>query len=121
MTITVGLSEQVALNGATFYAPSATIGSSAAALAALSTVNSKLASLATTQAEIGSNLSRLESESLALSTLKDNLASARSRIVDVDVAEESANFAKQQILVQSGTAMLAQANILPQAALRLIN
>ena len=121
MTITVGLSEQVALNGATFYATSATIGSSAAALAALSTVNSKLASLATTQAEIGSNLSRLESESAALSTLKDNLASARSRIVDVDVAEESANFAKQQILVQSGTAMLAQANILPQAALRLIN
>jgi flagellin len=38
----------------------------------------------------------------------------------VDVAEESANFAKQQILVQSGTAMLAQANVIPQSALRLI-
>jgi flagellin len=53
--------------------------------------------------------------------LKDNLGAARSRIIDVDVAEESANFARQQILVQSGTAMLAQANILPQAALRLIS
>ncbi len=39
---------------------------------------------------------------------------------DVDVAQESANFARQQILVQSGTAMLAQANVLPQSALRLI-
>jgi flagellin len=48
------------------------------------------------------------------------MSAAKSRIVDVDVAEESANFAKQQILVQSGTAMLAQANILPQSALRLI-
>jgi flagellin len=66
-------------------------------------------------------MSRLDSEKAALSILKDNLSSARSRIVDVDVAEESANFAKQQILVQSGTAMLAQANILPQAALRLIS
>jgi flagellin len=121
MTITVGLTDQVALNGATFSATSATIGSSAAAYAALSTVNTKLSTLATTQAEIGSNLSRLESESAALATLKDNLAAARSRIVDVDVAEESANFARQQILVQSGTAMLAQANILPQAALRLIS
>jgi flagellin len=70
---------------------------------------------------VGSNMSRLDSEKAALSILKDNLSSARSRIVDVDVAEESANFAKQQILVQSGTAMLAQANILPQAALRLIS
>ena len=49
------------------------------------------------------------------------MAAARSRIYDVDVAEESANFARQQILVQSGTAMLAQANVLPQSALRLIN
>jgi flagellin len=48
------------------------------------------------------------------------VAAARSRIYDVDVAEESANFARQQILVQSGTAMLAQANVLPQSALRLI-
>ncbi len=51
---------------------------------------------------------------------KDNMSAARSRIADVDVAQESANFARQQILVQSGTAMLAQANVLPQSALRLI-
>ena len=55
-----------------------------------------------------------------LSNQKDNMSAARSRIADVDVAQESANFARQQILVQSGTAMLAQANVLPQSALRLI-
>jgi len=55
-----------------------------------------------------------------MSVLKDNLGAANSRIKDVDVAEESANFARQNILVQSGTAMLAQANALPQSALRLI-
>jgi flagellin len=62
----------------------------------------------------------LESERNTISILRDNLSAAKSRILDVDVAEESANFARQQILVQSGTAMLAQANVIPQSALRLI-
>jgi flagellin len=44
-----------------------------------------------------------------------------SRIKDIDVAEESTQFAKYNILVQSGTAMLAQANLLPQNALRLLS
>jgi flagellin len=65
-------------------------------------------------------MSRLENTGSQLSVLKDNISAANSRIKDVDVAEESANFAKQNILVQSGTAMLAQANALPQSALRLI-
>jgi flagellin len=77
--------------------------------------------LAALRSKTGMNLSRLEQESASLSILRDNIGAARSRILDVDVAEESANFAKQQILVQSGTAMLAQANILPQSALRLIS
>jgi flagellin len=45
---------------------------------------------------------------------------ASSRIKDVDMAEESTEYAKQNILVQSGTAMLAQANVLPQSVLRLL-
>jgi flagellin len=76
--------------------------------------------LAGARADLGANLARYEAESSTLSVLKDNLSAARSRIADVDVAQESANFARQQILVQSGTAMLAQANVLPQSALRLI-
>jgi flagellin len=83
-------------------------------------VQSAITQLSSDRAQIGANLSRLETERATLSVLKDNLSAARSRIIDVDVAEESANFARQQILMQSGTAMLAQANVIPQSALRLI-
>jgi flagellin len=94
-----------------------TADSAAASLVAIQTAISQLAS---DRAQLGANISRLETEKNTLSILRDNLSAARSRIVDVDVAEESANFARQQILVQSGTAMLAQANVIPQSALRLI-
>ena len=58
------------------------------------------------------------SEQLTVS--KENLSAASSRIQDVDVAEESTQYARYNILVQSGTAMLAQANQVPQSALRLL-
>lgn len=100
----------------------ASSGVTTSALAAVATVKVKeaIALLATARADVGANMSRYESESSALAVQKDNVSAARSRIADVDVAVESANFARQQILVQSGTAMLAQANVLPQSALRLI-
>jgi flagellin len=96
------------------------ITSTGSAAAALTELKSALSMLAGARADVGANLARYEAESSTLSVLKDNLSAARSRIADVDVAQESANFARQQILVQSGTAMLAQANVLPQSALRLI-
>ena len=86
----------------------------------MTNVKAAITDLATHRANVGANMSRLEAESSALAVQKDNISAARSRIADVDVAQESANFARQQILVQSGTAMLAQANVLPQSALRLI-
>ena len=55
-----------------------------------------------------------------LGVVKDNLSAANSRIKDVDVAEESTQYARYNILVQAGTAMLAQANAAPQSALRLL-
>ena len=79
-----------------------------------------MAQLASDRASVGADQSVLENISSTMSVLEDNLGAANSRIKDVDVAEESANFARQNILVQSGTAMLAQANALPQSALRLI-
>jgi flagellin len=96
------------------------ITSTGSAAAALTELKSAISMLAGARADVGANLARYEAESSTLSVLKDNLSAARSRIADVDVAQESANFARQQILVQSGTAMLAQANVLPQSALRLI-
>ncbi|MSR42737.1 MAG: flagellin, partial [Pedosphaera sp.] len=73
------------------------------------------------RAFVGANISRLNSVDSQMAIYNENLAAANSRIEDVDVAAESTNYAKQQILVQSGTAMLAQANVIPQNALKLIS
>jgi len=90
------------------------------AATALTKVKDAITQLASDRADVGADQSVLQNISSTMSVLKDNLGAANSRIKDVDVAEESANFARQNILVQAGTAMLAQANALPQSALRLI-
>jgi flagellin len=108
--------------GATAYtgATSATIASPTFASAALASVNSAIAQLATDRANIGANEERLNFTSQELSVLSTNLSAANSQISDVDVAQESTNYAKYQILVQSGTSMLAQANQNPQSVLKLL-
>jgi flagellin len=96
------------------------ISSAADAETALTTVKDAITQLATDRAQVGANISRLTATSEQLSVLKDNLAAANSRMKDVNVAEESTQFARYNILVQAGTAMLAQANATPQSALRLL-
>lgn len=76
--------------------------------------------VATERAGLGASQSRLELASTTLSVENENLASAISRIRDVDVAQESTSYARYNILVQSGTAMLAQANKSPQSVLQLL-
>ena len=76
--------------------------------------------IATERAILGSAQSRLDVAATTLSVESQNLEAAISRIRDVDVATESTQFAKNNILVQSGTAMLAQANQLPQSVLKLL-
>jgi len=88
---------------------------------ALTTIKELIGAVAGKRAQIGSDLSRLTKTSDHLSVLSDNLSASVSRIKDVDVAQESARYSKYNILVQSGTAMLAQANALPQSALRLLS
>jgi flagellin len=87
---------------------------------ALTAVKSAIDQLATDRSRVGANISVLNSYHDQLGVLKDNLVAANSRIKDVDVAEESTNFARYNILVQAGTAMLAQANASTQSALRLL-
>jgi len=65
-------------------------------------------------------MSRLEASHALLTTNHANLESARSRLMDVDIAIESTHFAKHNILVQSSAAMLSQANSLPNVALQLL-
>jgi flagellin len=109
--------------GAAAYttATGSTISTTATAATALTNVKAALDQLGTDRATVGANIARLSMTGEQLGVLKDNLAAANSRIKDVDVAEESTQFARYNILVQAGTAMLAQANATPQSALRLLS
>lgn len=90
------------------------------AATALTAVKAAITQLSTDRATVGANLARLNYTTEQLAIQKSNLLSANSRIKDVDVAQESTEYARYNILVQSGTAMLAQANTQPQSALRLL-
>ncbi len=87
---------------------------------AIEKVSGAIQHIATERASLGASLSRLEIASSTLQVEFENLSSAISRIRDVDVAEESTQYARYNILVQSGTAMLAQANQTPQSVLKLL-
>ena len=76
--------------------------------------------LATDRANVGANQSRLNMASEYLAATIESFMAATSAIKDVDVASESTEFSKQNILNQSTTAMLAQANQIPQSVLRLL-
>jgi flagellin len=109
--------------GASVYttATSAHVSTAASASAALNVVKSAISQLATDRSTVGANIQRLNFTSEQLSVLRDNLVAANSRIKDIDVAEESTQYARYNILVQAGTAMVAQANSVPMAALRLLS
>jgi len=98
----------------------ASVGTIANAALAETTVSNAITQVGVLSAGIGSNEETLNDYSGQLATLNNNLAAANSQIMDVNVATESTNYAKENILVQTGTAMLAQANSLPENALKLI-
>lgn len=87
---------------------------------AIQKITDAIQHIAQQRASLGAAQSRLELASTTLDIEFENLSSAISRIRDVDVAEESTNFARYNILVQSGTAMLAQANQTPNSVLKLL-
>lgn len=72
------------------------------------------------RADLGAYYNRLEHTAIGLMNAYENVQASESRIRDADMAETSVSFTKNQILVQSGTAMLAQANIRPQTVLQLL-
>jgi flagellin len=106
--------------GAGTYVTAAHASVTTSAATALTDVTAAISQLGTDRAGVGADEERLQYTSQALSVLSTNLTAANSQISDVDVATESTKFAKYQILVQSGTAMLAQANQNPQNVLKLI-
>jgi flagellin len=97
------------------------ISTTGGAVTALAAVEAAITQLSTDRGTVGANESRLNYTAAQLSTLQNNLSAANSAITDVDVAQESTQYAKYQILVQAGTSMLAQANSLPQSVLKLLS
>ena len=87
---------------------------------AISILDNAIAKVSTQRAKIGAFQNSLEHTVTNLTTTGTNLTAAESRIRDADMSQEMLNFTKLQILSQSGTAMLAQANQLPQTVLSLI-
>jgi flagellin len=90
------------------------------AQASLSTLDTALTNLNSSRASIGAAQNDLESRSRNITISVENLSAARSRIIDVDVANETSQLVRSQILVQAGTSVLAQANQLPSLALTLL-
>jgi flagellin len=112
----------VSMAAGTDYAVAAgkTISTTTTAAAALTAVTAAIGQLGTDRAKVGASEQFLNSTNQQLGVLGTNLSAANSQISDVDVATESTKYAKYQILVQSGTAMLAQANQNPQSVLKLL-
>ncbi|MFK7929796.1 MAG: flagellin [Myxococcota bacterium] len=88
--------------------------------AAIATIDTAMGTVNTIRAGFGAVQNRLESSLNSMETYTTNLAAAESRIRDIDFASETANMTKLNIMQQAGTAVLGQANQLPQGALRLI-
>lgn len=91
-----------------------------AATRTLTTVDSSLSVISSQRAKFGALQSRFETAISSLQTTSENLSASRSRIQDADFAMETANLSRTQILQQAGTAMVAQANQLPQSVLQLL-
>ena len=86
----------------------------------ISIIDGAIDKVSSQRAKLGAYQNRLEHTINNLTTASQNLTAAESRIRDLDMAQEMMNFTKLQILMQAGNAMLAQANILPQAVLQLL-
>jgi flagellin len=106
--------------GAYTTGTASTVDTAANAVTALTNIKAAIVQLTSDRATLGANVSRLNYTSEQLGVLKDNLSQASSRIKDVDVADESTSFARYNILVQAGTAMLSQANQTPNSVLKLL-
>ena len=96
------------------------ITASVTGTSAITTISAALETISAIRADLGATQNTLESTVRNLESRVENTAAARSRIQDADFAQETANLTRTQILQQAGTAMLAQANQLPQNVLSLL-
>ena len=96
------------------------LASKASAQAALASLDSALAKVSDARATLGANGNRFQSAINNIQAFSESLSAANSRIKDVDVAEETSRLSRGQILAQAGVSVLAQANLAPKLALKLL-
>lgn len=96
------------------------ISSQSGAQSAISVIDAAIAGIDKNRAALGATQNRFENTIANLQNISENVSAARGRIQDTDFAAETANLSKNQVLQQAGTAILAQANQLPQAVLSLL-
>jgi flagellin len=118
ITVTFGNMDLASLRSGTATLVAGTDG--LAARDSLDTLDAALKTISTTRANFGAAMNRFDTTISNIQTVRTNISAANSRIRDVDVAEESATMAKNQVLSQAGASVLAQANQLPQLALGLL-
>jgi flagellin len=97
-----------------------TLNSKTAALNSLGALDAALAKVSSARADLGAAGNRLQSAIANIQSFSESLSAANSRIKDVDVAEETSRMSRSQILLQAGVSVLAQANQMPQMALKLL-
>lgn len=110
------------LAAGTYAATGSTINISSASGAqnSIASIDLALSTVDTIRGGLGAIQNRFESTIANLNNVSENLSSARSRILDADIAQETSNMTKQNILQQAGVSILAQANQMPQLALSLL-
>jgi len=104
----------------TLLATASSVSSVTGALSALGNIDSAIQTVSNSRAKFGTAMNRLNYATSSIQTMSVNLSAANSRIVDVDVASETASMSRNQVLSQAGVSVLAQANQLPQMAFGLI-
>jgi flagellin len=130
-TVQVGIgastNDRISLDLSTFNLTSTSLGIGAAALTSATAAQSALGTIDTAISAVGSRrsvagivINRLQAAAANVASSRESLTAARSRIADADIAQESANLTKNNILVQAGVSVLAQANQQPALALALL-
>lgn len=97
------------------------VSTAAGAESAIATLDTAITTVSTQRSQLGAVQNRLEHTIANLGVAQENLAASESRIRDVDMAAEMVSFTRNQIMIQAGTAMLAQANAVPQTVLQLLS
>jgi flagellin len=116
-TMTVSIAQQ---SLSTYVLSATTIATAATAAAQITLIDTAIGTLNTQRSSIGAAISRLTHAVDNLSNVAQNATESRSKITDTDYAQATSDLARQQIIQQAGTAMLAQANQMPSMVLALL-